>query len=153
METTVTLTVTTTDYRRAKGGLAPWQVRRLGSYIDENLHAALSIGELADIARLSRSHFSRAFRDSFGDPPHQYIIGRRLHRAKGLLLSTAEPIVKIAAECGLADQAHLTKLFRKIVGESPAHWRRMRVDPVIGACLTNDRHCRRSVSQIGSEVR
>jgi AraC family transcriptional regulator len=130
METTVTFTVATADYRRAKGGLAPWQVRRLGSYIDENLHGALSIGELAAIVRLSRSHFSRAFRDSFGDPPHQYIIGRRMQRAKGLLLSTAEPIVKIAADCGLADQAHLTKLFRKIVGESPAHWRRMRMDPV-----------------------
>jgi AraC-like DNA-binding protein len=130
METTVNLTVTTIGCRRTKGGLAPWQVRRLGSYIDENLHAELSIGELASIARLSRSHFSRAFRDSFGNPPHQYIIRRRLHRAKGLLLSTGEPIVKIAAECGLADQAHLTKLFRKIVGESPAHWRRMRMDPV-----------------------
>jgi AraC family transcriptional regulator len=130
MQTTVEVTVTTAGYRRAKGGLAPWQMRRLGSYIDENLHSALSIGELAGIARLSRSHFSRAFRDSFGNPPHQYIIRRRLHRAQGLLLSTGEPIVKIAAECGLADQAHLTKLFRKIVGESPAHWRRMRMDPV-----------------------
>jgi AraC family transcriptional regulator len=124
-----TLDLATVGGRRIKGGLAPWQVRRLESYIDENLHSALTINELAAIARLSRSHFSRAFRDSFGNPPHQYIIRRRLRRAKGMLLCTGEPIVKIAAECGLADQAHLTKLFRKIEGESPAHWRRMRTDP------------------------
>jgi AraC family transcriptional regulator len=135
MDTPITLPATPADmaktlgYKRVTGGLAPWQVRRLDSYIDANLHSALTIGELAGIARLSRSHFSRAFRDSFGNPPHQYIIRRRLQRAKGLLLSTAEPIVKIAAECGLSDQAHLTKLFRKIVGESPAHWRRMRMNP------------------------
>jgi AraC family transcriptional regulator len=129
MEHEITITATTSTCRRVTGGLAPWQVRRLDSYIDANLGSTLTIGELANIARLSRSHFSRAFRDSFGNPPHQYIIRRRLQRAQGLLLSTGEPIVKIAAECGLSDQAHLTKLFRKIVGESPAYWRRMRINP------------------------
>jgi AraC-like DNA-binding protein len=64
------------------------------------------------------------------DSPHGYIIRRRVERAQGLMLSTARPLRDIAAECGLADQAHLTRLFRRIVGESPAAWRRARIEPI-----------------------
>ena len=111
------------------GGLAPWQVRRVMAYIEMNLDTTLRNKELATLVRLSEFHFNVAFRNSVGEPPHGYIIRRRVERAQGLMLSTQKPLSEIAAECGMADQAHLTRLFRGIVGESPAAWRRARVNP------------------------
>jgi transcriptional regulator GlxA family with amidase domain len=78
------------------------------------------------LANLSRYHFSRAFRQSFEDTPHAYVMRRRIERAQGLMLTSVVPLGQIAVECGLADQAHFTKLFRRLVGESPSVWRRAR---------------------------
>jgi transcriptional regulator GlxA family with amidase domain len=110
-------------------GLAPWQVRRVLAHVDANLSTPIRNEDLAAVARLSTSHFNVAFRSSIGESPHEYIIRRRVERAQGLMLSTDKPLSDIAAECGLADQPHLTRLFRRIVGESPAAWRRARVNP------------------------
>jgi len=110
-------------------GLAPWQVRRVLAHIEANLSTPLRNKDLAAIARLSTFHFNVAFRNSVGDSPHGYLIRRRVERAQGLMLSTQRSLSDIAAECGLADQSHLTRLFRKIVGESPAAWRRARANP------------------------
>jgi AraC-like DNA-binding protein len=108
-------------------GLAPWQIRKVRTYIAENLGTTLSIGDLAALVRLSRFHFSRAFKDTFGDTPHQYVLRRRIEHAQGLMLSTKTTLAEIALECGLVDQAHLGRSFRRIVGETPAVWRRARV--------------------------
>ena len=113
----------------ARQGLAPWQVRRVLAHIDANLGTTIRNQDLAAVARLSTFHFAVAFRSSVGDSPHGYVIRRRVERAQGLMLSTEKPLSEIAAECGLADQAHLTRLFRRIVGESPAAWRRARANP------------------------
>jgi AraC family transcriptional regulator len=108
-------------------GLAPWQVRRVLAHIEANLGTPLRNKDLAAVARLSVFHFNVAFRNSVGDSPHEYLIRRRVERAQGLMLSTNRSLSDIAIECGLADQSHLTRLFRRIVGESPAAWRRARV--------------------------
>ena len=113
----------------SRQGLAPWQVRRVLAYIDANLDTPLKNKDLAAIARLSPFHFNVAFRNSVGDSPHEYVIRRRMERAQGLMLSTERSLSEIAAECGLADQAHLTRLFRRALGESPAAWRRARANP------------------------
>jgi transcriptional regulator GlxA family with amidase domain len=113
----------------ARHGLAPWQVRRVLAHIEANLGATIRNKDLAAIARLSTFHFAVAFRKSVGQSPHEHVIHRRVERAQGLMLSTDRSLSDIAAECGLADQAHLTRLFRRIVGESPAAWRRARVNP------------------------
>ena len=113
----------------ARQGLAPWQLRRVLAHIEENLSSPLRNKDLAAIARLSTFHFAFAFRNSVGESPHEHIIRRRLERAQGLMLATDRPLSDIAAECGWADQAHLTRLFRKRVGESPAAWRRDRANP------------------------
>jgi AraC family transcriptional regulator len=68
------------------------------------------------------SHFCRAFKESFGTTPHMQIIRLRLELAQRLMLTTAEPLSQIALACGLADQAHLSKLFRREVGETPRSW-------------------------------
>jgi AraC family transcriptional regulator len=113
-----------------KGGLAPWQIRKVMSHIETNLDGSISNNDLAAIARLSEFHFNVAFRQSVGHSPHEYIIRRRMERAQGLMLSTDKALSEIADECGLADQSHLTRLFRRHVGESPAAWRRARANPL-----------------------
>jgi AraC-like DNA-binding protein len=70
----------------------------------------------------------RAFKESFGCAPHAFLIRRRMERAQGLMLTTDEALGQIALACGLADQSHLTRLFQKWVGESPAAWRRARMN-------------------------
>jgi len=109
--------------------LAPWQVRRVSAHIEANLDSTIRNSELAAVARLSVFHFTVAFRGSMGDSPQQYIIRRRMERAQGLMLTTDASLSDIAATCGLADQAHFTRLFRKFVGESPGAWRRARANP------------------------
>lgn len=110
----------------ARGGLAPWQVRRVTEYIEANLAATIRLQDLARIARLSHSHFCRAFKESVGHPAHAYVMRRRVQRAQSLMLSTMDSLSQIAAQCGMADQAHFCKLFRRLVGESPNAWRRAR---------------------------
>jgi AraC-like DNA-binding protein len=109
-----------------RGGLAPWQIRRVTTHIETNLDAAITTKDLAVLARLSSFHFCRAFRDSFGESPHGYVTRRRIERAQGLMLTTNASLGQIAADCGFTDQAHLSNLFRRFVGESPGVWRRAR---------------------------
>jgi len=113
----------------APQGLAPWQIRRVLTYVDSNLDTPIRNKDLATVARLSEFHFNVAFRKSVGHSPHEYIIRRRMERAQGLMLSTDKTLSEIAAECGLADQPHFTRLFRRFAGESPAAWRRARANP------------------------
>ncbi len=108
----------------ARGGLAPWQQRKVERYLTEHLGRPVRVGELADQSALSVSHFCRAFKETFGDTPHGYIVRLRLELAQKLMLATEEPLSQIALASGLADQAHLAKLFRRAVGETPSAWRR-----------------------------
>ena len=103
------------------------QVRKVTNHVEANLDRPIRNEELATLVRLNPSHFGRAFRNSFGEPPHEYVIRRRVERAQGLMLSTDASLSDIALDCGLADQSHLTRLFRRIVGESPSAWRRARI--------------------------
>ncbi|MEJ0038150.1 MAG: AraC family transcriptional regulator [Gammaproteobacteria bacterium] len=111
------------------GSLAPWQVKRLRQHIEANIAQRLSIEDLARIVNLSASHFSRAFKRSFGDTVHRYVMCRRVEAAQSLMLGTAEDLSRIALTCGMSDQSHLTRWFRRVVGETPASWRRARFEP------------------------
>ncbi len=113
-----------------RGGLAPWQIRQVKTYIVANLGTTIRTQDLASIARLSPFHFGRAFRESFGDSPHSYLLRRRIERSQGLMLTTNSSLAEIAIDCGLADQAHFGNIFRRLVGESPGAWRRARVNQV-----------------------
>jgi AraC-like DNA-binding protein len=107
-----------------RGRLADWQVRRLKDFIDERLDQAIRLEDLAQVARRSRSHICYAFKRSFGETPHAYIIGRRLRRASQLMLASDMALSQIALSCGFGDQPHFCRLFRKRYGQSPASWRR-----------------------------
>ncbi len=104
--------------------LAPWQATRVKKFIEENIETAVKTEELIAITRLSASYFFRAFKGSFGLPPHAYIVKRRIDRAKTLLTTTNEPLCQIALAVGLNDQAHLSRLFRQQTGSTPGAWRR-----------------------------
>jgi transcriptional regulator GlxA family with amidase domain len=109
-----------------RGGLAPWVVRKVSTYVETHLGSTISGAELAALAQQSVYHFSRAFRQSFDEPPHTYLMRRRIERAKGSMVQTNLPLAQIAIDCGLADQPHLNKSFRRLVGQSPGAWRRAR---------------------------
>lgn len=108
------------------GGLARWQIERVLRHIEDGLDGPILLAQLAATVRLSAGYFSRAFKQSFGTPPHAYIMMCRIERAKILLLTTEVPLCEVALECGLADQAHLSRLFRRLTGETPFAWRRRR---------------------------
>jgi AraC family transcriptional regulator len=106
------------------GGLARWQARRALTYIDTHLESRLDVPMLAKLVSFSKSHFSRAFKQSLGLPPMMYVKMRRIERAKALMTSTNQQLTEIALVCGFADQSHLNRSFRKVIGVSPGRWRR-----------------------------
>ncbi|WP_338526160.1 helix-turn-helix transcriptional regulator [Pseudomonas batumici] len=108
---------------RLKGGLAARQRRLLVEYIDGRLDQPLSLGELAGLCALSEYHFARMFRQSFGLPPHQYVLARRLERARVLLRSSVQPLGEIALACGFASASHFTNRFRQVLGGTPGEYR------------------------------
>ena len=112
--------------------LTAWQRRRVLEHIETNLAMPLRNRELAALVDFSEFHFNVAFRNSLGTSPHEFLIRRRIERAQQLMLSTDMPLCDIAFECGLADQAHLSRLFRKVAGETPAAWRKSRVCEAAG---------------------
>jgi AraC family transcriptional regulator len=111
------------------GALASWQIARVQAYIDENLHRSIVARDLSAVARRSPAHFSRSFKKAFGEPPHAYVVRRRLERACQFMVATSESLSEIALNVGLSDQAHLCRLFRRAFGQSPSTWRRERMIP------------------------
>jgi AraC family transcriptional regulator len=104
--------------------LAGWQIARVRAFIEENLHNNIGAGDLSSVAQRSRAHFSRSFKQAFGEPPHAYVMKRRLERACHLMVTTSESLSQIALSVGHSDQAHLCRRFRRAFGQSPSSWRR-----------------------------
>lgn len=113
--------------RPTAGGLAPWQVSRVRKYIEENLSESISLDELAQLIRLSTSYFSAAFKVSFEMSPHNYIVSRRVEHAKHRMANSNDSLSEIALDCGLSDQAHLSRIFRRATGTTPSAWRRFSI--------------------------
>jgi AraC-like DNA-binding protein len=113
-----------TKAKAARGGLPLWKRRKVDQHLRERLTKRLEVGELAAVAGLSIAHFHRAFKETFGDTPHAYIVRLRLELARTLMLGTPDPLSQIALACGFADQAHFTTNFRAGMGVTPSVWRR-----------------------------
>jgi AraC-like DNA-binding protein len=107
-----------------RGSLVPWQRKKVLAFIEQNLASTIRLEQLAGLVRLSLSHFSRAFRVTFNQAPYGYILERRMLLAKELMLQTDSSLSQIALDCGMTDQAHFCKVFRKTFGISPNRWRR-----------------------------
>ncbi|HYG44919.1 MAG TPA: AraC family transcriptional regulator [Bordetella sp.] len=107
----------------ALGGLAPAVRRRVRDYIDAHLAEPLTLDVLAGVAALSTYHFARMFHASFGEPPHAWVLGRRLAHARGLLASTAATLASVAQACGFGNASHLNRAFVHAIGVTPGLYR------------------------------
>jgi AraC family transcriptional regulator len=109
------------DY--ARGGLAAWQKTRVADYVEEHLAETVVLAQLAEVARLSPFHFSRAFKQSFGSPPLRYVTGRRIERAKSLLAGEVS-VTQVGLALGFAETSSFTTAFRRHTGVTPTAFRR-----------------------------
>jgi AraC family transcriptional regulator len=106
-----------------RGGLPPRALQRVREFVEAHLEENISLQALADTAGLSLYHFCRAFKQSEGTTPHDYIVRRRVERAQELLADTDLPLSEIAIAAGFADQSHCARRFREHVGLTPSRYR------------------------------
>lgn len=109
----------------AVGGLSPWQVRRTLDFMGAHLDSDPTIAELAQECGLSSGYFAHAFRQTMGLPPHQWLVGERIKRARKLLLHGRLDLADVAVARGFVDQSHFTRVFAKYEGCAPGRWRRL----------------------------
>lgn len=126
------------DDGRSSGGLAPWQMRRLDSFVEANLGEELSLDSLAHEAGVSRSHLGRVFKQTVGQSPFEWVRAKRVERAKQMLAEGRLSVAEIAIATGFADQAHLTRAFGRLVGQPPGAWQRTQSFAGSGAVLGAD---------------
>jgi AraC family transcriptional regulator len=108
----------------ARGGLAGWQQRIVAAYIEDHIAEHIALATLARSVRLSTYHFCRAFKRSFGTPPHRYHNARRIERAKMLLAQPMHSVTQIALKVGFSETSSFTAAFRRGTGSTPTAYRR-----------------------------
>jgi AraC family transcriptional regulator len=110
--------------RGRDGTLPRGRLRAVVEYVEDHLEAGPTLGQMAAVARLSSCHFARQFKAATGLPPHQYVIARRVERARQLLQAGADlPLAEVAAHAGFSDQSQFTHHFRRLVGVTPGQFR------------------------------
>ena len=107
-----------------RGGLAAWQERVAAAYIEKHLAERIPLDTLAQLVRLSRYYFCRAFKQSFGMPPHRYQTHRRMEYAKLLLAKRAVSVTEIGIMLGFSSTSSFTAAFRRDTGATPTDYRR-----------------------------
>jgi AraC family transcriptional regulator len=107
-----------------RGGLAAWQQKTVTTYIEEHLAERIPLAELAQLARLSPYYFCRAFKQSFGMPPHRYHTNRRIEQAKALLAKRTFSVTDIGLMIGFSETSSFTAAFRKVTGTTPSTYHR-----------------------------
>jgi AraC-like DNA-binding protein len=120
-----------------RGGLAPWQRRRAVDLLIDGLTEGVRLDTLSEACGLSSSAFLRAFRKTMGLAPHQWLMARRVERARELIREGDQPLSEIALSSGFSDQSHLTRVFSQQMGVSPGAWRRTLATgaPAAPACI------------------
>lgn len=104
--------------------LTPAEMRRISEYIEDHLAEPLTLGGMAAELGLMTDLFARRFRASFGLPPYRHVMARRVERARRLLAERRLAVKEVAACCGFADQAHLTRVYLRETGTTPAAFRK-----------------------------
>ncbi|WP_033406110.1 helix-turn-helix domain-containing protein [Kiloniella laminariae] len=108
-----------------RGGLSPYALRRVKEYVETSLDQGVTVSELARVSDLSPFHFTRMFRVSEGISPHQYVLQRRIEKAKYLLGDNKGSLSEIAQDCGFSSQSHMATRFRRATGLTPQNFRRL----------------------------
>jgi AraC family transcriptional regulator len=111
-------------HKPARGGLAAWQQRIVTGYIEEHLAEQIPLATLAQLVRLSPFYFCRAFKQSFGVPPHRYHTNRRIERAKVLLAGQTLSVTETGMRVGFSETSSFTAAFRKATGLTPRSFQR-----------------------------
>lgn len=107
-----------------RGGLAPHRLRRVIDYIQAHIADEVALSDLAQVAQLNLHHFAHAFREAAGVPPYQFLLERRVAKARELLADRQQSIADISFALGFASQSHFTLQFRRFTGTTPARYRR-----------------------------
>jgi AraC family transcriptional regulator len=107
-----------------RGGLAAWQQRRIVEFIEEHIAEDFPLATLANLAQLSTYHFARAFKRSFGIPPHRYHTNRRIERARAMLANPGISVAEVALDLGFSGASAFAATFRRTTGLTPTDYRR-----------------------------
>lgn len=119
-------------FRGLRNGLTSARAKRVMDYIDDNISRQITVAELAGVAALSPYHFARSFRRETGMSPVRYVSMRRAEVAKRMLENKAMiPLADVALQCGFCSQAHMTTVFKRLVGVTPGEYRRIVVGKLI----------------------
>jgi AraC family transcriptional regulator len=105
-------------------GLAQAECERLTAFIEEHLGENISLEHLSKLIGYGPDHFARLFKRAFGEPPHRYVLGRRIERAKAMLRDPSRSILEVALACGFSSQAHLNAAFKARTALTPGAYRK-----------------------------
>jgi AraC family transcriptional regulator len=106
-----------------RGGLSRHKLRQVTEYINDNLSSSVTVTDMANLLEMGPCHFARAFKESTGMSPHQYVLRRRVERAVQMLKETSVSLAGVAYDLGFSSQGHFSTVFRKAVGVSPSDYR------------------------------
>lgn len=112
------------DTRKRRSALSRSQLRLALDHIERHCLETIRLADMANVAGLSESQFSHAFKSATGISPHRWVAQLRVRRAQNLLLTSGETLGAIAVQCGFSDQAHFNRVFRSVMGTTPGAWRR-----------------------------
>jgi len=109
--------------RSFRGGLGPARLRTIKELVQAKMEDELTLLEMAQSVELSPAHFSRMFRKSAGETPHQFVLRNRIERAKQMLCAPEPRVLDVAVACGFKTQQHFARVFRRVCGASPREYR------------------------------
>lgn len=113
------------DRGRRRSALSRTHLRMATEFIEARCFEAIKLRDLASLVSMSETHFSHAFKASTGVPPHRWQMQARIRRIQALMSGSHLPLTEAAALSGFSDQAHFTRVFKSVVGMTPAAWLRM----------------------------
>ena len=122
-QTTVTHTLGDGQAQRRCGALPKWRIRRLEEFLAANIDKRISLADMAAAVDLSRMHFAAQFRVATGFRPREFLLFKRVERAKAMRKASRVPIVEVAFAVGFNSQAHFSTVFKRFAGTSPARWK------------------------------
>lgn len=108
-------------------GLPKWRLQRLEQYLADNIDKRVGLDDMAAAAGLSKMHFAAQFRAATGFRPHEYLLFKRIERAKAILAAGQMSLVEVAFSVGFNAQAHFSTVFKRFTGKSPARWKQERL--------------------------
>ena len=108
---------------RRRSALPKWRIRRLEEFLTANIEKRIGLDDMAAAVGLSKMHFAAQFRVATGYRPHEYLLFKRIERAKALMMASRMQLVEVAFATGFNAQAHFSTVFKRFTGMTPAQWK------------------------------